>query len=134
MSLARQPARTLATATAVARGLIGVTAWVAPPAVLRPWIGSSASRPDVGLLARAMGGRDLALGVGALLALRHDAPVRGWLEAGALADAGDLLATGLAFRHLPRRGRWLVLSAAAGGVALTRLAAPSVDAPPHEGT
>ena len=74
-----------------------------------------------------LGARDLALGIGVILALRHDAPVRGWVEGSGLADAGDTLATLLAFGKLPKGGRWLVLLSAGGAAAAARLAAPSVD-------
>ncbi|HEY1634672.1 MAG TPA: hypothetical protein VGF64_07940, partial [Acidimicrobiales bacterium] len=53
----------------------------------------------------------------------------GWMEAGGLADAGDLLATLLAFRSLPRFGRWTMLLAISGAVAAAGVLAPSVDRP-----
>jgi hypothetical protein len=73
-----------------------------------------------------MGARDLALGLGAILAMRHDAPVRGWVEAGGLADAGDLAATLLAWRSLPRASRWGVAVLTAGGVVAGRLVSMSL--------
>jgi hypothetical protein len=84
-------------------------------------------RPIDKLLARSFGIRDVALGMGAILAMDRGAPSRGWLEAGGLADAGDLLATLLAFRSLPRFGRWTMLLAIGGAVAATGVLAPSVD-------
>jgi len=77
--------------------------------------------------ARGLGARDVALGAGALLALRHDAPVRGWLEAGGLADAGDALSMLLAFGRLPRRLRWALLAAAASSVVMARVLSARVD-------
>lgn len=94
---------------------LGVTALVAPVLPGRPWVGDAATEPAGKTLARALGGRDIALGLGTLLALNHDAPVRGWLEASALADTCDVAATVLAFRRLPRWGRLLVMAAASGG-------------------
>jgi hypothetical protein len=41
--------------------------------------------------------------------------VRGWLEASALADAGDVAATLADWGSRPRLGRLVVLAAAAGG-------------------
>ncbi len=58
------------------------------------------------LAMRSVGGRDLALGLGALLALRRGAPLRGWVEAGALADLADGLAGVLAFGSLPPGRHW----------------------------
>ena len=124
----RDQARQIAEAVAWGRIAIGVTALLAPTAPLRPWVGRDfAWQPRAKLLARSLGARDLALGIGVMLALRHKAPVRGWVEGSGLADAGDTLATLLAFGKLPKGGRWLVLASAAGAVAAARLAAPVVD-------
>ena len=121
-------ARQIAEAIAWGRIAIGVTALVAPAVPLRPWVGRDfAWQPRAKLLARSLGARDLALGIGVLLALRHDAPVRGWVEGAGVADAGDALATLLAFGKLPKSGRWLVLASAGGAAALARFAAPAVD-------
>ncbi|MGH9042739.1 MAG: hypothetical protein ACRDZ3_21200 [Acidimicrobiia bacterium] len=124
----RDVARQLAAAVAWARVGLGLTAMVTPAVPLRPWVGREVAwRPRAKLLGRALGARDVALGVGVILALRHEAPVRGWVEGGGMADAGDLFATLLAFPTLPKFGRWAVLASSAGAVAASRLAAPSVD-------
>ena len=124
----RDQARQLAEAVAWGRIGIGITALLAPTAPLRPWVGRDfAWQPRAKLLARSLGARDVALGLGVILALRHDAPVRGWVEGGGVADAGDVLATLLAFPKLPKGGRWLVLLSAASAVAAARLAAPALD-------
>jgi hypothetical protein len=124
----RDQARQIAEAIAVGRIAIGIVALVAPAVPLRPWVGRDfAWQPRAKLLARSLGARDLALGIGVMLALRHKAPVRGWVEGAALADAGDTLATLLAFPKLPKSGRWLVLASAAGAAAAARFAAPLVD-------
>lgn len=123
-ALARQAARGLA----AARVALGVVAYVAPGVPARPWIGDAAARTTAAtVLARALGARDLGLGAGLLLAARHGAPIRGWTEAGALADLGDLVATLLSFRDLPRGGRWLILAVTAGAVAGGGLIASDVD-------
>ena len=125
----RDQARGIAEAIAVGRIAIGIVALVAPTVPLRPWVGRDfAWQPRAKLLARSLGARDLALGIGVMLALRHKAPVRGWVEGAGLADAGDTLATLLAFGKLPKSGRWLVLASAAGAAAAARVAAPLVDA------
>jgi hypothetical protein len=129
MTLSRDQSRRLAFANGVARSALGVVAMTVPELPLAPWVGDAHQDRSVRLLARALGGRDLALGLGTLLALRHDAPVRGWLEAGGLADAGDVVATLAGFKGLPRLGRWGVLAAATGGVIAARLASPAVDKP-----
>lgn len=124
----RETARRLAESVAWGRIGLGATAVLAPSIPLRPWVGREVAwRPRAKLLARALGFRDIALGVGAVMALHHDAPVRGWVEGGALADAGDVLATLIAFGTLPKWGRWLVLASAASAVAASGVAAPAVD-------
>jgi hypothetical protein len=131
MEMDREQARQLATTVAWGRIGIGITAMLAPSLPLRPWVGDLAGDRRGKLLARSLGARDLALGLGVILALKHDAPVRGWVEGSGLADAGDVLSTLLAFGKLPKGGRWLVLFSAAGAVAAARLASVAVDAEPE---
>ena len=69
-------------------------------------------------MARAMGARDLVLGLGVLTS----PDIRAWAAAGAVADALDAAATVGAFAALPRRGRLLVLASAAGAAAAGGLA------------
>ncbi len=120
------PARRLALGVAAARIGLGVVAAVAPTVVARPWIGEEAHGPGAKVLGRALGGRDLALGLGPVLAARRGAPFRGWVEAAVLADLVDTGATLVAFRRLPRRSRWLVLASAAGAAVAGGLAARSL--------
>jgi len=124
----KEQARQLAETVAWSRIAIGAVALLAPAVPLRPWFGRDfAGDPRAKLLGRSLGARDLALGVGVILALRHEAPVRGWVEGAGVADAGDCLATLLAFGKLPKAGRWLVLLSAAGAAATARLIAPAID-------
>ena len=102
---------------------LGAVASVAPALPSRPWVGDDAGRNSTRTLARALGARDVALGLGTLLAQRHQSPVRGWLEASALADTGDVIATLVGWRSRPRLGRLGVLLAAAGGAASCTLLA-----------
>jgi peptide-methionine (R)-S-oxide reductase len=86
----------------------------------RFWIGSDAARRPVKVLARAFGARDLAIGLGVVIALDRGAPVRGWIEAGALSDAIDTCASLLAGNSIHPAIRWPAIalgatSAAAGG-------------------
>jgi hypothetical protein len=107
-----------------------VSSRAAPGLALRLWPGRTSSTDAdsalLKLMARSTGGRDIGLGVGALLAMSHDAPVRGWLEAGMLADAVDAAAIALAFRHLPRGKAVLMLGAALGTAAVGRWLATEV--------
>lgn len=106
--------RGLALLVGGARAALGLVALTLPGLVARPWIGESSRGPRAAVLGRALGGRDLALGVGALLAHDEPAQLRRWAAAGALADAGDVAATLVSFRALPPRGRIAVLASAAG--------------------
>ncbi len=111
-----------AAALAAGRVAFGLMATVRPERVARPWVGKvSGDSSTVEVLGRAMGGRDAALGAGALLALAGPSQrAWPWVAAGGLADAADAAATVLAWRELPR-GRWLV-AVVAGGAAITSAA------------
>jgi hypothetical protein len=126
--LTHDQARQLAQGLAGLRGLIGVLALVAPARALAPWAGAeTAGLPGGRLVGRALGGRDLALAAGAFLAMRNEGSVRGWIEAGCLADTGDVVATLVAFRHLPKLTRWGVLALTLGAVGAAVVIAPNLD-------
>lgn len=121
-------ARLVAVTVAVGRLGLGGTALVAPAAALRLWVGDDdVARPAARVLARALGGRDVALASGALAALAAGRPLRPWVVAGAVADAGDVTATMAAWRALPRARRWTVACLAAGAAAAGAMAAPACD-------
>jgi len=111
-----------ATAVAAARVAIGVLALARPGVPSRPWVGVGAGADEgeaglaVRVLGRALGGRDLSLGLGALAAItQEDAEASSaWVAAGALCDALDVATTLASWRELPRVTRWFVLSSAAG--------------------
>lgn len=127
--LETERARAAGTALATIRIAIGVAAMAAPGLVLRPWVGAVAPEDAGGrLLGRSIGVRDVALGVGAVLAGRHGAPQRGWIEAGALSDTGDFVATLIAFPSLAKPTRWGVLAMTAGAIVAGGIVAPCVDA------
>ena len=125
-------------ATALARGriAIGAAALVAPGPGGRVMFGRDGSGPGMKALVRMLGGRDLVLGLGVVIALDQGAPVRGWLEAGAVADAVDLAACVLARDEMPRSA-YLNTLALAGGAALAglwlsrRLDPPAATDPGH---
>jgi hypothetical protein len=111
-----------ARAVAGARVVIGLTALAWPTVPARPWVGPAADDLAARVFGRALGARDLALGLGALTALRHQGAERGsgpaWVAAGALSDALDVVASLSSWRELPQTGRWLVI-ASASSAALT---------------
>jgi hypothetical protein len=109
---------------------LGAGALVAPGVPLGLWIADEdAGLPATRLLARALGGRDMALAMGTLTALALDRPVRPWVVAGVVADTGDVAATVAAWRRLPRVRRWSVTCLAAGAALAGAAVAPSCDRP-----
>ena len=100
----------------------GLTALAWPSVPARPWVGAAADDLAARVFGRALGARDIALGLGALTALQRPAAEPGsacaWVAAGALSDALDVVASLSSWRELPRIGRWLV-AVSAGGAALT---------------
>jgi hypothetical protein len=120
-ALLRQGAR----AVAAGRVVLGLTALAWPSVPARPWVGEAADSLGARVFGRALGARDLALGLGALAALQGSAadpgPASAWVAAGALSDALDVAASLASWRELPRVGRWLVV-ASAGGAALAGVA------------
>jgi len=103
------------------RVALGLIALARPSVPARPWVGGTADEVTVRVFGRALGARDVALGAGALVALRHQAAepqaARAWIAAGALSDALDVVASLSSWGGLPRVTRWLVV-ASAGGAAL----------------
>ena len=110
-----------ATAVAIGRVALGVTALAWPWVPARPWVGAAADDVAAQVFGRALGARDLALGLGALAALQGQAAAAGsaraWVAAGARSDALAVVASVKSWPELPRVTRWLV-AASAGGAAL----------------
>jgi hypothetical protein len=102
-----------ATAVAAGRVAIGLAALARPSLPSRPWVGAAADDLAARVFGRALGARDLALGLGALAALRsRDGEASAWVAAGALSDALDVAASALSWQDLPRLSRWLVVGSA----------------------
>jgi hypothetical protein len=123
-----------ATALAVGRVGLGLVALTSPALVARPWAGPSGDSQAGRVLGRATGGRDLALGVGTLAALRRpagpeaDQAVAAWVGLSGLCDGFDLAITAGSWRGLPTRERWAVALAAGGAAALSLATAASIRA------
>jgi hypothetical protein len=109
--------RDIALSQARGRIAVGLLYVLAPGLAGRAWIGADGDRPAVRVLSRAFGVRDLALGLGVVLGIQRGAPVRGWLEAGAMADAVDGVATLLAGDSIPTAARRGVVALAVGSAA-----------------
>jgi hypothetical protein len=110
--------------------VFGATLVLVPGFAARSWIGEDSARPAVKVLARALGVRDAALGLGIAVALDHGTPVRGWLEAAAVSDGVDLAATLLAGDAIPDRGRRVIGVIAASSMVLCGVLARALDEPP----
>jgi hypothetical protein len=116
-----------ARAVAIGRIVFGVAFMLAPGLTGRVWIGEEATRPPVKILTTAIGARDLAMGIGVLMAMGRGKPARGWLEGIALTDALDFTAALLGRARLPTAQRRIVLALAAGSAIQAGTAATGVD-------
>jgi hypothetical protein len=77
MPLTRAQARQLATVNGSLRCDLGCAFLIVPRLPLAPWVGDAGGTQLSGLLASSSRGRDVAIGVGALMACAGDVPVRG---------------------------------------------------------
>ena len=107
------------------------TVFISQPNVMdQGWIGKQARLPGAQVLTRAVGARDLAMGLGGLqAAVRNDGSARAWMAGAALCDAVDFAATYAAGRKIPRSSRTSVLAVAAGAAVLSAIAAIGSGAP-----
>lgn len=120
----------------LARGRIALgTAGVVVPGLAARIMGDRRASEGA-VFVRMLGGRDIALGLGTVIALDRGAPVRGWLEGSALADAVDCVACVLAREQMSPS----VFGAAAGlgavsavlGIFLSRRLDPAPPAHPGQ--
>jgi hypothetical protein len=111
-------ARTLAYGLGLSRVVIGSAAVLAPGRAMNFWLGVDPEPKSVKAMGIAIGARDLALGVGTLVALSRDRGSAVWLQVGVLADAADALATVRAFSADLRNPRMAVAAAGACGAAV----------------
>lgn len=111
--------RAVARLLAFGRIGVGLGLLAAPTAVAKRWGGPVAADPGAKVFLRALGGRDLLLGVGAMKALGEgDGAAEDWVRAAAFADVTDAVATTVALRHLPSPSKWLTVALAGGAAAL----------------
>ena len=120
--------RILAAVISFGRLLFGVAFITKPQVMERAWIGKQARLPGAQLLARAVGSRDLVLGLGGLQALARDdgSAARSWLAAASVCDAVDFGATLAAGRGIPRETRNGVLVVAGVASVLSAIAAVGI--------
>ncbi|MFN2594788.1 MAG: hypothetical protein ABR579_07870 [Actinomycetota bacterium] len=120
-------ARDVATLLSGARVALGALLFLMPTKTAKAWSSQGADSPAAIVASRGMGGRDFVLGLGALLALGNDKPVRGWIEAAALSDLLDAINAALSFRKLPPIRALLMGGSAAGAAILGMQLAPELD-------
>ena len=103
------------------RVIAGFVLFLVPRLGTRTWTGEHAEDAPTSLAVRGMGVRDIAIGAGLLTAMERGAPVRGWLEAGAMVDAGDALGTLFSWRGLgkPRGVFWFVTEVGSAALGLS---------------
>ena len=95
--------------------MFGASFLLAPSPILRIWWPDDAASGPIALgLARGLGARDAALGLGILAAVLRKESSGGWLLAAAGADAADLVLTLTNAWPFGRRTRLLTLA----GIAL----------------
>lgn len=96
------------------RVALGAALWIAPQAAGKVWLSDSANTK---VALRALGIRDIALGVATLRAENNDpANYRALLALGVAADLTDCLAT-LSNRSAPSKISKMLIAALAGGAA-----------------
>lgn len=117
----------LARALSLTRMAIGAVAFLAPRWVAKSWTGSRGDDLATPMAMRGLGARDIALGLGTLLSLERGKGTRGWLEACALADAGDVIGTLARFGDLPLTKRFGALASAGTGAYLGITLAEAID-------
>ena len=122
--------RAMLTALAAGRLVIGAALVAKPQSqVGAGWVGAEeARRPVTGLLFRSVGARDMALGLGTLVAQRNGSPLKPWLLGATLADAVDLAATFTAGGAIPKAGKAAIVLFAGGAIMQQLAIARTVDA------
>lgn len=106
---------------------VGGALVAAPGFAGRIWVGPDADGPGARVFARAIGARDVALGLRTLDAVRNEREARHWLVSGYVADAADVAATVIAWRNLSRGRRIAMPLVAAAVGALGYVAAKALD-------
>lgn len=110
----------------IARAALGAM-MIARPTSVAGWAGEGVRDPGVQVLTRGFGARDLALGVGTVLAMREGRNAKRWLMLCAFADGVDLLSQLRGRKAMPRVGALIGIASAAIAAGLE--AAEAADAP-----
>lgn len=104
----------LSAAYGLARVGFGLFVTSAPERMGRTWVGAEADGPGAGVILRALGFRDIALGIGlAEASFRRDP--RSWLAVTMLSDLGDVAATMIGRHEIDSRGVAITTALAGSG-------------------
>jgi hypothetical protein len=120
-------ARSLARLQALGRLALGAGLVATPGVVAGGWVGGVADKREGQTLAIGLGARDVGLAAGALRALAAGHGAGGWVRAGMLADAADLVATLRARDSLPALAVPAVVALAGGSLVLGAWLQSAVD-------
>ncbi len=121
---------TLAISLARCRIAVGAAAMLAPGLAARALGGRRQAEGITPLFARMIGARDLALGLGTVIAIDRGKPVRGWLEASALSDTVDCVACVLARKQMSRSAFPPAAGLGGASAALSVFLSRRLDPPP----
>lgn len=102
--------RDIARLLSVGRVAFGAFMVLAPRRAARIWTGETEDSAISAMAVRGLGARDVAIGMGTLVALEEDGDVAGWLQAGIVSDAGDALGVFSNFGRLGGLRRWALLA------------------------
>jgi hypothetical protein len=111
---------------ALGRVIIGASIFLFPSTFVRLWTGRRNESYPTNMLARGLGARDLAIGLGTLIALEGSSAAR-WLQAGAVADAGDAIGTLSSIRELGGLKATALLAVEVGAAAVGSALAEDID-------
>jgi hypothetical protein len=109
-------ARSVAHVYALGRLALGCALVATPSRAARPWLGDAADAPGTRAVVVGFGARDVGIALGTLAALSSARRATGWLRAGMVSDAADLVGTWMERDALPRMAGPGVAAMAAGGV------------------
>jgi hypothetical protein len=118
--------RQVALVLARSRAVLGLAALTLPGLFDRVWLGGAKATPSAKAVTRALGAREIVLGIGTLTSVKEQTQGPEWLSMGAVADGVDA-AVSLLVRGAPRRTRVIALVAAGSAVGAMKVARELAD-------
>ena len=118
--------RRLAAMHGLSRAMVGLGLMAAPDLAGRGWMGDVVDTPGGAVAVRALGVRDMCLGLGQWVAARNGRPIKPWLRFGGLSDTVDGVATAVGGDELGEMAM-PVVGVAASSAALSLLLSALAD-------